>query len=66
MNIDWNEKLKSYFHTLTHMGYLNQRIVDDYIILFYIYDLITDPNISKQLHEEEMCIIDELLNCIDV
>ena len=58
------QKLKDYFYTISSTGYLNYNTTNSLIVLKFLLDILSNPDLSLEATCEEIEIINNLIECI--
>lgn len=64
MEINLEQKLKDYFYTISSTGYLNYNTTNSLIVLKFLLDILSNPDLSLEATCEEIEIINNLIECI--
>ena len=59
-----SDMLKDYFYTISSTGYLNYNTTNSLIVLKFLLDILSNPDLSLEATCEEIEIINNLIECI--
>jgi hypothetical protein len=64
MEINLEQKLKGYFYTISSTGYLNYNTTNSLIVLKFLLDILSNPDLPLEATCEEIEIVNNLIECI--
>lgn len=64
MKINLEQKLKDYFYTISSTGYLNYNTTNNLIVLKFLLDILSNPDLPLEATCEEIEIVNNLIECI--